>query len=343
LCRISTQVTLIRVEVTTLDAMDRQIVHILTIEPRASFRTIAAVTGTSDQTAARRYRRLEESAGLRVLGVLDGSRLGWTDWFLRLQTTPGGADSIAEALARRPDTRWVHLASGGTEIIGTLQARTEEQRDALFLHGLPGSRRVVQISAHSILHDFTPGPWQEATRALSAAQLQMLSPGGTIPPSPPLRLGGNRSPQTPSAPLEDEPLMKELARDGRASCAALAAAMHWHESTVRRRIDELRQSGLLFFEVDIDNRVLGLNAHAILWLSIEPARLEEAGTALAGHPEIPFAAATTGPTNLMASAVFRDTQHLYEYLTGKLASLPGMRSVETAPIIRTLKRTGSVH
>ena len=69
----------------------------------------------------------------------------------------------------------------------------------------------------------------------------------------------------------------------------------------------------------------------------------EAGTALAEHPEIPFAAATTGPSNLVASAVFRDAQHLYEYLTGELASLPGMRSVETAPIIRTLKRTGSVH
>jgi hypothetical protein len=41
--------------------------------------------------------------------------------------------------------------------------------------------------------------------------------------------------------------------------------------------------------------------------------------------------------------VLRDAQHLYEYLTGELASLPGMRSVETAPIIRTLKRTGSVH
>ena len=112
---------------------------------------------------------------------------------------------------------------------------------------------------------------------------------------------------------------------------------------MRRRIDELLQSGLLHFEVDIDNRVLGLNAHAILWLSIEPARLEEAGQTLAKHPEIPFAAATTGPSNLVASAVFRDAQHLYEYLTGELASLPGMRSVETAPINRTLKRTGSVH
>jgi DNA-binding Lrp family transcriptional regulator len=335
------------VGISLLDAIDRQIVHILTIEPRASFRTLADVAGISDQTAARRYRRMAESAGLRVLGVPDGSRLGWTDWFLRLQTTPGGADSIAEALARRPDTRWVHLASGGTEIICTLQARTEEQRDALFLRGLPGSRRVVQISAHSILHDFTPGPWREATRALSPAQLARLAPGGTTPPVTSPILGGNRSPQTPSAPRalmpEDEPLLKELARDGRASTAALAATIHWHESTVRRRIDELRRSGLLYFEVDIDNRVLGLNEHALLWLSVEPARLDEAGNALAAHPEIPFAAATTGPTNLVASAVFRDTRHLYEYLTGELATLPGVSSVQTAPIIATFKRTGSVH
>jgi DNA-binding Lrp family transcriptional regulator len=328
------------VGISLLDSIDRQIVHILTIEPRASFRTVADVAGISDQTAARRYRRMAESAGLRVLGVPDGSRLGWTDWFLRLQTTPGGADSIAEALARRPDTRWVHLASGGTEIICTLQARTEEQRDALFLRGLPGSRRVVQITAHSILHDFTPGPWREATRALSPAQLGMLA-GGATPPDPPAH-GGAARPPIPPRP-EDEPLLEELARDGRASTAALAAAIHWHQSTVRRRIDELRRSGLLYFELDIDNRVLGLNEHALLWLSVEPARLEEAGNALAEHPEIPFAAATTGPTNLVASAVFRDTRHLYEYLTGELAALPGVSSVQTAPIIATFKRTGSVH
>ena len=315
-----------------LDAVDRQIIHILTIEPRASFRTIADVTGTSDQTVARRYRRMREAAGLRVLGVPDGSRLGWTDWFVRLQTTPGGADSIAEALARRPDTRWVHLASGGTEIVCTLQARTEEQRDALFLRGLPGSRRVVQISAHSILHNFTPGPWREATRALSAAQLEVLE----MLPRPPREVRIQLAP-------EDEPLLAELGRDGRASNAALAAAIHWHESTVRRRIDELRRSGLVHFEVDIDNRVLGLHTHALLWLSVAPARLEEAGSTLAAHPEIPFAAATTGPANLVASALFRDTRHLYEYLTGELARLPGLTSVETAPIIRTLKRTGSVH
>ena len=143
--------------------------------------------------------------------------------------------------------------------------------------------------------------------------------------------------------MQDEPLLAELARDGRASHAALAAAVHWHESTVRRRIDELRRAGLLYFEVDIDDRAFGINVHAMLWLTVEPARLVEAGQVIAAQPEIPFAAATTGPTNLVASALFRDTRHLYEYLTGELAGLPGVSSVQTAPIIRTLKRTASVH
>jgi DNA-binding Lrp family transcriptional regulator len=336
-----------------LDEIDRQIVHVLTVEPRASFRTIAEVTGISDQTAARRYHKLSESAGLRVLGVVNGARVGWVDWFVRLQTTPGSADSIAEALARRPDTRWVNLASGGTEIICTVQASTPEQRDALFLRGLPGSRRVVQISAHSILHNFTPHAWQGIRQALSAEQLGvLLSSGGTTPLEPPDHGGATRPPVPPGPPgprarplllPEDQPLLAELGRDGRASHAALAAAIHWHESTVRRRISELRHSGLLHFEVDVDSQYLGMNVSALLWLKVEPSRLDAVGHALAQHPEVPFAAATTGPANVLVTALFRDTQHLYEYLTGPLASLPGVSSVETAPIIRTLKRTGSVH
>ncbi|MFY9930613.1 MAG: AsnC family transcriptional regulator [Streptosporangiaceae bacterium] len=318
----------------TLDAVDRQIVHALTVDPRASFRTIAEVTGISDQTAARRYRRLSESAGLRVLGVADGATLGWADWFVRLQAAPGSADTMAEALALRADTKWVHLTSGGTEIICFVEARTPEQRDALFLRGLPGSRRVVQISAYSLLHHYTPFAWQGIRQALSADQIAMLTPK-------PDTAKETRSPVSLSLP-GDEPLLAELARDGRASNAAIAAGIHWHESTVRRRIDELRQAGLLHFEIDLDARTMGMNIQALFWLSVDPGRLDEAGQTMASHPEVPFAAATTGPTNLVGTGHFRDPQHLYEYLTGELASLPGVRSVETAPVIRTLKRTGSI-
>jgi DNA-binding Lrp family transcriptional regulator len=141
---------------------------------------------------------------------------------------------------------------------------------------------------------------------------------------------------------DDDLLLGELAKDGRATNAALAAATHWHESTVRRRIAELCRAGVLYFDVDLGDAVLGHGVSAMLWLSVEPARLDQVGRAMAEHPQIPFVAAMTGPSNLVASGAFRDTQNLYEYLTGPLAALPGIRSAEATPIIGTLKRTGTV-
>jgi DNA-binding Lrp family transcriptional regulator len=338
---------LLRVRTSQLDDVDRSLLHALMVAPRASFRQFAAVLDVSDQTIARRYRRLAETAGLRVLGLIDGQRAGWVDWMVRLQAAPGSAQRIADTLAQRPDTRWVRLYSGGTEIVCTLQARTPEQRNALFLQGLPGSRHVTAITAQMILNVFTPVAYQGYASALSAAQLAALR---EIAPEPPPELAdAGPAPGTGSAWIpagatvlrdEDDPLLAELALDGRAPVADLAAATHWHESTVRRRIEELRRAGLLYFDIDVDDQLLGVRANVMLWLTIEPACLEVAGRAVAAHPEVPFAAATTGSTNLAVSAVFRDTRQLYAYTTTRLAELPGLQSVETAPIIGTVKRAG---
>jgi DNA-binding Lrp family transcriptional regulator len=336
------------VKTSQLDDVDRQLLHALTVAPRASFRLLAEVVGVSDQTIARHYRQLAAAVGLRVLGLIDGQRAGWVNWLVRLQAAPGSAQRIADSLARRPDTRWVRLQSGGAEIVCTVQARTPEQRDALFLRGMPGSRNVTAITAHSILHVFTPVAYPAYTNVLSATQLALLREAVPERPAPPHEVApppGIAHEWTPAGAAvlrdEDDLLIAELARDGRAPVAELAAATHWHESTVRRRIEELQRAGLLYFDVDVDEAAIGASASVMLWLKVEPAHLEAAGGVLAAHPEVPFAAATTGPTNLAASAVFRDTNQLYSYLTTRLADLPGLQSVDSAPVIRTVKKAGA--
>jgi hypothetical protein len=57
------------------------------------------------------------------------------------------------------------------------------------------------------------------------------------------------------------------------------------------------------------------------------------------HPEIAYAAATTGPSNLVAFAVCRDHAALYDYLATRLGALPGLQHVESAPVIRRTKRS----
>ncbi|MFD4628542.1 Lrp/AsnC family transcriptional regulator [Streptomyces sp. NPDC058284] len=93
--------------------MDHQFLRILQHDPRAPFARIGTMLGASETTVTRRYQRLR-GLGLRITAQPVPSRLGLTRWLLRLHTVPHAATTIAEALARRPDTSWVTLASGGT-------------------------------------------------------------------------------------------------------------------------------------------------------------------------------------------------------------------------------------
>jgi DNA-binding Lrp family transcriptional regulator len=94
-----------------------------------------------------------------------------------------------------------------------------------------------------------------------------------------------------------------LARDGRTPHTELAVAAGCSAVTVARRIAELRERGVLFFDVEIETAPLGGVTKAVLWLSVPPAQLADVATAMAGHPELAFVAVTTGRTNLVAIAL----------------------------------------
>jgi DNA-binding Lrp family transcriptional regulator len=140
----------------------------------------------------------------------------------------------------------------------------------------------------------------------------------------------------------DFALFEALGMDGRSSYADLAAATGYSESTVRRRVDQLRDVGVLYFDLELDMAAFGFRSSAWLWISAAPARLAATGAALATFPEIAYAVATTGPANLVACAICRDEPAFYQFLTEKIGSLPGVERVETAPVIRTVKQASTV-
>jgi DNA-binding Lrp family transcriptional regulator len=316
------------VETLTIDDLDRQLTQCLGVDGRASFAAIAEVLGVSDQTIARRYRRLRSTGALRVVG-LPSPKKGYASWFLRMRCVPGSGEAIAAALARRDDTAWVQLLSGDTEVLCALRGDLREGSDAL-LARLPRSNRIVAVTAYSRLHIFSAGAgalgFLDVLPASRLAPLLRPSSGGH-----PAELG----------PL-DEALFSALAVDGRTPYADLAVATGWSETTVRRRMDQLRDSGLLYFDLELDMPAYGFRSTVWMWLSVPPSQLASVGSELAKFPEVAYAIATTGPANLAACAVCRSQEELYEFLTDKVGALPGVERMETAPVIRTVKQASPI-
>ena len=313
-------------DIVTVDDLDRQLVQCLGVDGRASFAAIAEILGVSDQTVARRYRRLRSAGMLRVVGLppkADGA-----SWFLRMRCVPGSGEAIATALARRPDTAWVQVLSGDTEVLCSLRGDPHDEAEAL-LARLPRSNRIVAVTAYSRMHMFTGGPdalgFLDVIPASAVAPLLRPTPGGH------LELGEL-----------DDALFAVLAADGRTPYADLAAATGWSESTVRRRVDQLRDAGGLYFDLELNVAAFGFRSTVWMWLSVPPSHLASVGTALAKFPEIAYAMATTGPANLAACVVCRSQEELYEFLTDKVGALPGVERVETAPVIRTVKQASPI-
>ncbi len=308
----------------TVDEVDRQIVHCLAVDGRASFSQVAEILGVSDQTVARRYRRLRSAGVLRVVGLKARHKVGSLGWFLRMRCVPGAGPGIAAALARRADTAWIQLLSGDTEVLCAIRGDARDERENL-LARLPRSGRIVAVTAYSLLHMFAGGTG--ALGFLSVLPLELVEPLHHRVREGNVELGEL-----------DMALFGALGADGRASHAELAAATGWSESTVRRRMDQLRAVGLLYFDLEMDMPTFGFRASTWMWMSVPPSNLAQAGEALAKFPEVAYAAATTGPANLAVCAVCRDETEFYEFMTARVGALPGVERIETAPIISTIKQ-----
>ncbi|WP_063047126.1 Lrp/AsnC family transcriptional regulator [Nocardia pseudovaccinii] len=314
-----------------IDHLDRQLLHALQLDGRAPFNRVASALGVSEHTVGRRYRRLRTS-GLFVVGEPDSERLGYTRWLLRIRCTPDAVTTIADALGRRADTSHVSVASGGTEVHCSITTHSAEEADAILLSKLPRTPRMVSFDAHCVLRTFcgTPPSWYTKQGALDSDQATALMPPTEETP--------RDIDEVVVLDAADHSLMSALAVDGRATFPQLTAATGISASSLSRHLDRLRAVGALHICLDYPPARLGYQKMAKLWLRVAPGELESIGETLGTHPETDLVAATTGPFNLVATVICRNAKHLYVYLNNQIGALSGVQSVETAPLIREVKR-----
>ncbi|MEV7505900.1 Lrp/AsnC family transcriptional regulator [Streptomyces sp. NPDC093018] len=319
-----------------LSLTDQRLVAALQWDGRLTSERAARVLGLSPVTVRRRLHALGADGTVRVVispvaRPRDGGSAGAL--FLRIRVLRGKLDTIVAALAAREDIPFIDVTTAGDEIFAV--ARTEPgSRDPLVFRQLPSTQAVTSLESATILHVFRlTSEWRH--HVLTEAERAALTPPEPVPGA---SASGASGPYGVDTDALEQSLLDALTPDARLTSATLAARTGHPESTVRRRLTRLTAQGRLITQVLVDPGRLGLPIEAKLLLHVTPDHLATAGQALADHPAVHGAFATSGPSNLHAAAYFPDLTALYGFLSRDLAGL-GITHVETAIVSRAVKRT----
>lgn len=326
----------------SLDETDRRIAAALLIAPRASWRTLAHCLDLSERTVVRRVGPLYADGTLRATVVRNPVRFpSLIPLALRVRCRPNRVRAVAATLARRADTVWVDVLGGGDEISTILFLDGPEARNTLLLRDLPATAAVVSWTSHTLLRVF-PTSFAWSTDLLTEQETARLHAADPLSAD---WLSASADAPEPPEPLIDEarmddPLIEALSANGRAGYTELAARTGLSPLTARRRVDALIHGGVVRLATELDLALLGCHAEALLWLTVSPGALDATGEALGRRPQVRFAAATTGPANLLLAVAVTDLSALYTFLTETVGALDRITTVETTPILATAKRTG---
>jgi Lrp/AsnC family transcriptional regulator for asnA, asnC and gidA len=136
----------------------------------------------------------------------------------------------------------------------------------------------------------------------------------------------------------DADIIGLLQNDSRRPNTDIARHLGVAETTVRNRIDRLVREGIMQCGVWTDPLKIGYQTYAIVQIQVDPPRLEQVADELARYPEVFFLGVTTGAFDVVAAAVFRSNDHLYELMTKRLARVAGIQRTSTLGIVRIVKR-----
>lgn len=306
-------------EVAVLDARDLRLIAALQCDGRLAAERASEVLGISTRMVRQRWAALLGAGTIRVTTIRERPA-GISAMLLRIKVLRGKVDSIAAALAARDDVPFIDLMAGGDEISAVVITQPGT-RSGLLYNQLPATSAVTSVEAKTVLHVFSESTdWRLGvlTPDERAALKPILAPSSTMDGT-------------------DLSILDALDGDARATAASIAERTGLPESTVRRRIAALSQTGALRTQVLFDPRRAGLAVDANLWIQVKPSLLDEVGRAMAVHPAVHGTVATTGQTNLQVAVWVRDLDELYGLVTQDLGAL-GVHSVDTVLVGRAVKR-----
>ena len=135
-------------------------------------------------------------------------------------------------------------------------------------------------------------------------------------------------------------IIEALQRDGRQPYGAIADEVGLSEAAVRRRVQRLRESGIMQIVAVTDPLQLGFTRQAMIGISVE-GDVRRVADKLSSLPEVDYVVMCAGSFDLLVEIVCEDDERLLQVLNDSVRSIPGVRATETFLYLKLAKQTYS--
>jgi Lrp/AsnC family transcriptional regulator, regulator for asnA, asnC and gidA len=161
---------------------------------------------------------------------------------------------------------------------------------------------------------------------------------GTGVPAEPADAGNEGAPGALVLDAANRAIIEALQRDGRQPYGAIAQAVGLSEAAVRRRVQRLRESGVMEIVAVTDPLQLGFTRQAMIGLTVE-GDVRVVADKLVALPEVDYVVMCAGSFDLLAEIVCEDDDRLLHVLNDSVRSIPGVRATETFLYLKLAKQT----
>lgn len=310
---------------------DLALIQVLQAAPRLGWADAAKVLDVHATTLAARWERLAVSGAAWVTAHLAGDPKQMLLAYVAVDCEMNRRDSVTAELAAVPEIITVEEAASNRDLMLTVITRSlEEFSDKVItrLKAVEGLTKY-QVALCTRLHS-SGDDWR--LNVLSRSQLATLR---TL--AAPVGPASVQAAQLPQSHLD---LLPFLARDGRATAADIARALGRHPATVQRQLNRVLASGILSFRCEIAQRYSSFPVTCQWFVNVPAGQHDAAAAGIRTISNVRLSASTTGPTNFV---IIMWLHTLADVMSAELAlqqKVPGIEIVESAVMLRTVKRVG---
>ncbi len=265
---------------------------------------------------------MQEEGFFRIVGVANPLHIGLdTVICIWIRVERGQTQTVVGELTALDEVRYTSYATGAYDLIAMVVLHSSQLR--VFLEQRLSQVKGIKEKDISFILDIRKqtydwAPWSH----LAAGRAAEASDG---------------KPYAPSVDEMDREIIGYLQRDGRWPYSDIARRLGVTERSIRRRVLEMRDDGVLRIVGVTNPFMVGMNTLAVVALKVEQYQLETIVTEIIRHRQIRYVAVSSGVYDVIFEVILQSNQQLFHFLVETLTRVPGILRTDTSLVLNISK------